>query len=99
LELAAKCSGSEATGRILLWASSTVKMQKIACQRIALSYSISLSSRNGNMKMSLNERKDIRVESEGNATSECDFQVPTDALWRVPELTNCSRSASVAFGA
>lgn len=94
MELAAKCSGSEATGRILLWASSTVKMQKIA-----LSYSISLSSRNSNMKMSLNERKDIRVESEGNATSECDFQVPTDALWRVPELTNCSRSASVAFGA
>jgi hypothetical protein len=68
-------------------------------QKIALSYSISLSSRNNNMKMSLNERKDIRVESEGNATSECDFQVPTDALWRVEELTNCSRSASVAFGA
>src|ERR1700674_2097485 len=37
--------------------------------------SIILSPRNGNVKMSPHERKDIRVESEGTTTSERDFQL------------------------
>ncbi len=37
--------------------------------------SIILSPPNSNVKMSLHERKDIRVESEGIATSERDFQL------------------------
>jgi hypothetical protein len=38
--------------------------------------SIILSPPNGNVKMSPHERKDIRVESEGTATSERDFRLP-----------------------
>ena len=37
--------------------------------------SIILSPPNGNVKMSPHERKDIRVESEGTATSERNFQL------------------------
>ena len=37
--------------------------------------SIILSPPNSNVKMSPHERKDIRVESEGTATSERDFQL------------------------
>ncbi len=37
--------------------------------------SIILSPPNGNVKMSLHDRKDIRVESERTATSERNFQL------------------------
>jgi hypothetical protein len=37
--------------------------------------SIILSPPNGNVKMSPHERKDVRVESEGTATSQCDLEL------------------------
>jgi hypothetical protein len=46
------------------------KMKNFACFS-----SIILSPPNSNVKMSPHERKDIRVESEGTATSERDFQL------------------------